>query len=94
MPDPSPIIDYASARPARKKVPAIVWWFLIDAMIFFGAFVYMVVAYEELEGARASQDLPPQKEDILNLWLLIALGLFVVLLGWAARGWWRSRRAG
>ena len=94
MPDASPIVDYAPAPPARKKLPAIVWWFLVDGAIFFGAFIYMMVAFEELEGARASQDLPPQKQAILNLWLLIALALFMFLLGWAACGWWRSRRAG
>ena len=94
MPDATPIVDDTAAPPARRKTPAIVWWFLVDAAIFFGAFVYMMVAFEALEGARASQDLPPQKESILNLWFFAALALFMFLLGWAACGCWRSRRPG
>ena len=75
----------------RKKMPVIVWWFLIDGAIFLGALAYMMMAFEQVG---PYEDLPPQKQNILNLWLFAAQALFMFLLGWAACGWWRSRSAG
>jgi hypothetical protein len=69
----------------------ILWWFLADVVIFLGAMGYMMIAFEE---AGPYKDLPPQKQGILELWMFAAFALFMFLLGWAACGWWRSRRAG
>ena len=91
MPDTSPIIEYASAPKARKKMPTILWWFIADGAIFLGAVVYMMFEFEKVGPYK---DLPPQKEGILELWMFAAFALFMFLLGWAASGWWRSRRAG
>jgi hypothetical protein len=50
----------------------------------------MMMAYE---AAGPYKDLPPRQEMIVTVWLLVALALFVFLLGWAACAWW-SRRGG
>jgi hypothetical protein len=91
MPDVSPIPDYASPPPARKMMPTILWWFFADAAIFLGAIGYMMFAFD---GVGPYEDLPQPQQGILDLWLLVALALFMFLLGWATGGWWRSRRAG
>lgn len=89
-PNPQPL-DYASPRLRGKKLPTILWWFLADGAIVLGAVGYMVIEFEKVGPYK---ELPPQQEGILNLWLLAAFALLMFLLGWAACGWWRSRRAG
>ena len=91
MPDASSVVEYASPPPARKKFPAILWWFLADVAFFGGALGYMMVAYEDLP---SSKELPPHQQGILEIWMFAAFALFMFLLGWAACGWWRSRRSG
>ncbi len=91
MPEPSPTIHYVSPPRAKRKVATILWWFLADLVVFLSALGYMMIAFE---GVGPYKDLPPQKQSIVELWMFAAFALFMFLLGWAACGWWRSRRAG
>ena len=89
MPHPLHSVNYASAKASRKKIPTIVWWFVVDGAVFFGAVIYMMVAFEQVG---PYEELPPEKEALVNLWMIASLALFIILLGFLARRWMRSDR--
>jgi hypothetical protein len=44
MSEAPPTVEYAAPPPARKGIPPIMWWFLLDCPIFLGAVAFMAGA--------------------------------------------------
>jgi len=90
MNDRVPLIEYESPKPARKRVPGIFWWFLLDGVLLLGACIYLTAIYD---GLPYDREPPSSQLGTFYGWMFATLALLMFLLGWVACGWWRTRRA-